>query len=115
MCGRSASRAPRRGSWGCCGGAWAPRGACRACPPRGLGVSWYLPPFKTQHSDAEQPHQAHGISTEDRMTDTKPDDLEAVRTIIETLQKFQEADRERILRWTREKLGLPTERSSTPS
>lgn len=37
---------------------------------------------------------------------TKPDDLEAVRTIITALQPFERNDQERILRWTREKLGL---------
>ena len=37
---------------------------------------------------------------------TKPDDLEAVRTIAETLQPFDELERDRILRWVREKLGM---------
>jgi hypothetical protein len=39
----------------------------------------------------------------------KLDDLEAVRTIVTTLGKFERADQERILRWTREKLGLGVE------
>lgn len=39
------------------------------------------------------------------MTETK-DDLEAVRTIITTLEKFDVNDQERIIRWAREKLGL---------
>lgn len=38
---------------------------------------------------------------------TKPaDDLEAVRTISDTLEPFPDDDRERILRWVREKLGM---------
>ncbi len=37
-----------------------------------------------------------------------PDDLEAVRTLIETLKPFDAEGQERIIRWTREKLGLPT-------
>lgn len=36
------------------------------------------------------------------------DDLEAVRTIVSTLQGFEEKDQERIIRWAREKLGLIT-------
>ena len=40
---------------------------------------------------------------------TKPDDLEAVRTIVATLTPFDASEQERILRWSREKLGLPTE------
>ncbi len=40
---------------------------------------------------------------------TKPtDDLEAVRVVVEALESFSEADdKERILRWAREKLKLP--------
>lgn len=39
---------------------------------------------------------------------TKPaDDLEAVRTIVETLEGFQQDEKERIIRWTLEKLNLP--------
>lgn len=39
---------------------------------------------------------------------TKPtDDLEAVRTIVEALESFESEDKERIIRWAREKLKLP--------
>jgi hypothetical protein len=37
----------------------------------------------------------------------KVDDLEAVRVLVETLQPFTSDDRERIIRWAREKLGMP--------
>jgi hypothetical protein len=37
---------------------------------------------------------------------TKPDDLEAVRTIADTLEPFEDAERDRILRWARERLGM---------
>ncbi len=37
---------------------------------------------------------------------TKTDDLEAVRVLVETLQPFTSDDRERIIRWAREKLGM---------
>ncbi|MCP3389981.1 hypothetical protein NLM27_14475 [Bradyrhizobium sp. CCGB12] len=37
------------------------------------------------------------------------DDLEAVRAVVTALADFDAADQERILRWTREKLGLPME------
>jgi hypothetical protein len=36
----------------------------------------------------------------------KPDDLEAVRSVADTLQPFANDDRERIIRWAREKLGM---------
>lgn len=36
----------------------------------------------------------------------KTDDLEAVRLLAETLQPFTGEDRERIIRWAREKLGM---------
>jgi hypothetical protein len=36
----------------------------------------------------------------------KPDDYEAVRTVVATLESFDANDQERILRWAREKLGL---------
>src|SRR6266850_4284462 len=36
----------------------------------------------------------------------KTDDLEAVRLVAETLQPFTVDDRERIIRWAREKLGM---------
>jgi hypothetical protein len=44
---------------------------------------------------------------------TKPDDLEAVRIIVDTLSAFDVTEQERILRWSREKLGLPTEAGNT--
>jgi hypothetical protein len=37
---------------------------------------------------------------------TKADDLEAVRVLVETLHPFTNEDRERIIRWAREKLGM---------
>jgi hypothetical protein len=37
---------------------------------------------------------------------TKPDDLEAVRTIAGALNGFSPEEQERILRWVREKIGL---------
>ncbi len=37
---------------------------------------------------------------------TKVDDLEAVRILADTLQPFTSDDRERIIRWAREKLGM---------
>lgn len=40
------------------------------------------------------------------MTKPQADDLEAVRTIVAALEGFDEKDKERILRWAREKLGL---------
>ena len=40
------------------------------------------------------------------MSTTKPDDLQAVRDIVEALQPFDELDRDRIVRWAREKLGM---------
>jgi hypothetical protein len=36
------------------------------------------------------------------------DDLSAVKTLIDTLQPFDKADQERIVRWALEKLGLST-------
>jgi hypothetical protein len=47
------------------------------------------------------------------MKTDKPDDLEAVRVLVERLQQFDAKDQERILRWTREKLGLPVAVQST--
>jgi hypothetical protein len=40
------------------------------------------------------------------MAKATPDDLEAVRAIIASLEPFEANDQERILRWVREKLGL---------
>ncbi len=45
----------------------------------------------------------------------KPDDLEAVRNLVEILGPFDSVERERILRWSREKLGLPAETAVAPS
>ena len=42
------------------------------------------------------------------MTEQALDDLEAVRVIVKTLDGFAEPERERILRWAREKMGLPS-------
>ena len=36
---------------------------------------------------------------------TSPDDLEAVRKVIEALTPFNKDDQERIVRWAREKLA----------
>ncbi len=36
------------------------------------------------------------------------DDLEAVRNLVDTLEPFDSKDRERIIRWAREKLGMPS-------
>jgi len=40
------------------------------------------------------------------MAKLAPDDLEAVRTVVAALQAFDSNEQERILRWSREKLGL---------
>jgi hypothetical protein len=42
---------------------------------------------------------------------SKPDDLEAVRSVADTLQPFANDDRERIIRWAREKLGMSSSAS----
>ena len=42
------------------------------------------------------------------MTKPTPDDLEAVRSVITALKEFDPKDQERVLRWAREKLGLPS-------
>jgi hypothetical protein len=41
------------------------------------------------------------------MAKGNPDDFEAVRTVVATLEQFGADDQERIIRWAREKLGLP--------
>ena len=46
------------------------------------------------------------------MTKAGADDLEAVRTIAAALEAFAGPEQERILRWVREKVGLPV--STTP-
>jgi hypothetical protein len=38
------------------------------------------------------------------------DDLDAVRTLVSTLEPFDTGEQERIIRWAREKLGLVTEK-----
>jgi hypothetical protein len=46
---------------------------------------------------------------------SKPtDDLEAVRLIADTLQPFPEPDRDRIIRWARERLGMPHAATTPP-
>lgn len=40
------------------------------------------------------------------MTNKPTDDLEAVRTLVTTLEPFDPKERERIIRWAREKLGM---------
>jgi hypothetical protein len=49
------------------------------------------------------------------VTMTKPqlDDLEAVRKVIDALTGFDPAEQERIVRWAREKVGLPSEGQAT--
>src|SRR5437879_3529130 len=44
---------------------------------------------------------------------TSPDDLEAVRKVIDALTPFNKDDQERIVRWAREKLGLSPSFEST--
>src|SRR5229473_6579890 len=57
------------------------------------------------------------IHSHQGVTVTKPqsDDLEAVRTIVAALEGFDAKDKERILRWAREKLGLAQHSSGLPS
>jgi hypothetical protein len=43
------------------------------------------------------------------------DDLEAIRSIVETLQGFEAKEQERIIRWSREKLGLSVSTASAPA
>ena len=42
-------------------------------------------------------------------TTKTPDDLEALRTVVAALAPFKQPDQERIIRWAKEKLGLPAE------
>jgi hypothetical protein len=42
------------------------------------------------------------------------DDLKAVRTLVSILEGFEKTDQERVIRWAREKLGLPSATSGTP-
>lgn len=41
-----------------------------------------------------------------KASDSQPDDYDAVKQVVVILQPFPDADRERIIRWTREKLGM---------
>ena len=41
------------------------------------------------------------------MATTKDDDLGAVKDVVDALTGFESSDQERIIRWAREKLGLP--------
>jgi hypothetical protein len=41
------------------------------------------------------------------MTDKALDDLDAVRTVVDTLKNFKPEEQQRILRWAVEKIGLP--------
>ncbi len=49
------------------------------------------------------------------MTEKKKDDLETVRTLSEALEPFTEEERERIIRWTREKLGMSSSTGIVPA
>jgi hypothetical protein len=49
------------------------------------------------------------------MAKVTPDDFEAVRNVVETLQPFDAKDQERILRWAREKLGLSVSAKPEPA
>jgi hypothetical protein len=40
------------------------------------------------------------------------DDLEAVRVLVNTLEKFEKPEQERIIRWAREKLGLELQQNN---
>jgi hypothetical protein len=48
------------------------------------------------------------------MTKAAPDDYEAVRAVVAALQPFDAKDQERILRWAKEKLGLPAAPTLAP-
>lgn len=48
------------------------------------------------------------------MTKQALDDLEAVRAVIAALEGFQPSEQERIIRWAREKLGLPSGAAAIP-
>lgn len=49
------------------------------------------------------------------MADKKNDDLETVRVLADALAPFTEEERERIIRWSREKLGMPAPQVSLSS
>ena len=46
--------------------------------------------------------------------DDAPDDLEAVRRITEALKPFKTEEQDRIIRWAKEKLGLPSSSQAPP-
>jgi hypothetical protein len=50
-----------------------------------------------------------------KANDTKPDDLEAVRSVAAALEKFPRDDQIRILRWAQEKLGISTQAPAAPA
>jgi hypothetical protein len=41
------------------------------------------------------------------MSGTKPDDLDAVRAVVDAIKDFKSDEQQRIFRWVAEKLGLP--------
>jgi hypothetical protein len=45
----------------------------------------------------------------------KPDDLEAVRTICTALEPFDESERQQIIRWASERLGIKIVGSTPPA
>lgn len=47
------------------------------------------------------------------MAEEKKDDLETVRIIVDALESFTDEDRERIMRWSREKLGMSKKQFSS--
>jgi hypothetical protein len=49
-----------------------------------------------------------------RASDGQPDDYDAVKQVVVIVQPFTDPDRERIIRWTREKLGMTPAPSSGP-
>jgi hypothetical protein len=49
------------------------------------------------------------------MADKSPDDLEAVRAIVASLEPFEPKDRDRVLRWACEKLGIPLPQAAAPT
>jgi hypothetical protein len=51
----------------------------------------------------------------EKKSGNKPDDLEAVRSLVNTLEAFEKQEQERIIRWAREKLGLSPSTAQPPS
>lgn len=79
-----------------------------------IGGRVKLGPYEKAHSCVGR-HAIHACTWEKALT-AKPDDLEAVRSIVTTLSPFEASEQERILRWSREKLGLPVDPgTSAPS